>query len=70
MKSESKKFEAKPVEVKKKWLISYEIYRVTTSITTRVDVGTRIVEATSLLKAYEALKMENHKVVITLMQEL
>ena len=68
MKSDSKKFEPKvPL---KKWLFSYEIYRVTTSVTTRVDVGSRIVEAESLLKAYESLRMENHKVVITLMQEL
>ncbi len=70
MKSESKKFEPKPVVVKRKWLISYEIYRVTTSITTRVDVGTKIIESESLLKAYESLRLENHKVVITLMQEL
>lgn len=67
MKSESKKFEP---EVKKKWLISYEIYRVTTAITTRVDVGTKVVEATSLLKAYESMKIENNKVVITNVFEL
>ena len=67
MKSESKKFEPIP---KKSWLISYEIYRVTTAITTRVDVGTRVVEAVSLLKAYESMKMENNKVVITNIFEL
>jgi hypothetical protein len=68
MKSESKKFE--PKEVKRKWLISYEVYRVTTSITTRVDVGTKVVEAVSLLKAYEDMKLENHKVVIISIYEL
>jgi len=70
MKSESKKFEPKPVEVKREWLISYEIYRVTTAITTRVDVGTRIVEASTLRKAYESMKIENNKVVITNVFEL
>jgi len=68
MKSESKKFE--PIQVKREWLISYEIYRVTTAITTRVDVGTRIVEAANLKKAYESMKMENNKVVITNVFEL
>jgi len=70
MRLESKKYGTKEPEQKRKWLISYEVYRVTTSITTRVDVGTKIVEAVSLLKAYEAMRMENHKVVIISLYEL
>ncbi len=71
MKSESKKYVPKEQEQpKRKWLISYEVYRVTTSITTRVDVGTKIVEAVSLLKAYEAMRIENCKVVIISLYEL
>lgn len=67
MKSESKKYEPKE---KKKWLISYDIYRVTTSITTRVDVGTKVVEGYDLQSAYESLRMENHKLVVTFIYPL
>lgn len=70
MKSDSKKFEPKVVEVKKEWLISYEIYRVTTALTVRVDVGTKIVEGPNLKKAYESMRTENQKIVITNVYEL
>ena len=69
MKSESKKFtpivEKQPL---KKWLISFEIYRVTQAIL--YDKGTTVVEAESLLKAYESLKKENFKLYITNVYEL
>jgi hypothetical protein len=68
MKSESKKFE--PKAPLKAWVITYEIYRITSGITQRVDIGTRRVEAVNLEKAYESMKMENHKVVITYIYEL
>lgn len=71
MKSESKKFEPK-VETKplKSWLITYEIYRVTSSVTQKVDIGTKVVEAESISKAVETLRKENQKLVITYIYEL
>jgi hypothetical protein len=79
MKSESRKFDKKESqfavdllnkESKKAWIFTYEIYRITSGVTQRVDIGTRRVEAVSLEKAYESMKMENHKVVITYIYEL
>lgn len=68
--SESKKFEPKQEPVKKSWLITYEIYRVTSSITTKVDIGTKIIEAVNIREAYESLRKENQKLVITYIYEL
>jgi len=80
MKSESKKFEPKksdgsqmmPFEKPnlKAWIFTYEVYRITSGITQRIDIGTRRVEAFNIEKAYESMKMENHKVVITYISEL
>lgn len=68
MKSDSKKFE--PKQPLKAWIFTYEIYRITSGITQKIDIGTKRVEAVSLEKAYESMKMENHKVVITYIYEL
>jgi len=68
MKSESKKFETKPPL--KAWIFTYEIYRITSGITQKIDVGTKRVEAVNIEKAYESMKMENYKVVITYIYEL
>lgn len=81
MKSESKKFEMslkqamelnKPKQQAslKSWLITYEIYRVTSSITQKVDIGTKVVEAESIGMAVETLRKENQKLVITYIYEL
>ncbi len=69
MKSESKKFEPKKEEKPvKKWLISFELYRVTQSIL--YDKGTKIVEAINLEDAYKSLMKENFKLIITNIYEL
>ena len=69
MKSESKKFtpivEKKPL---RKWLISFEIYRVTQSIL--YDKGTTVIEAENLEQAYNSLRKENFKLYITNVYEL
>lgn len=81
MKSESKKFEVrlkdamdlvhKPKsEPLKSWLITFEIYRVTNSLTQKVDIGTKVIEAESISKAVETLRKENQKLVITYIYEL
>jgi len=86
MKSESKKFEPKeqlgrfftepitkpkviePKAPLKKWLITFELYRLTQSIL--YDKGTRVVEAENLEKAFESMKRENLKLVITLVKDI
>lgn len=65
MKSESKHYADKQL---KKWLISFELWRLSHPVL--YDKGTKIVEAESLQKAYENLKVENMKLYITNIYEL
>lgn len=71
MKSESKKFEPKQ-EPKplKSWLITFEIYRVTSSMTQKVDIGTKVVQAETITQAVDSLRKENQKLVVTNIYEL
>jgi hypothetical protein len=66
MKSESKKYE--PKQPLKKWLISFEMYRLSQSVL--YEKATTIVEAESLHKAYDSLRKENMKLYITNVFEL
>jgi len=63
---ESKKFE--PKQPLKKWLISFELYRVGQSIL--YEKATKVVEAETLHKAYDTLRLENMKLYITNIYEL
>lgn len=65
MKSESKHYTDKQL---KRWLISFELWRLTHPVL--YDKATKIVEAESLQKAYENLKVENMKLYITNIYEL
>jgi len=66
MKSESKKFE--PKQPLRKWLISFELWRLTHSVL--YDKGTVLIESENLQKAYESLKKENFKLIITNIYEV